>query len=97
MSQIFLRKKENFKCFNCQNLVYGNGYTNHCPKCLWSRHVDVNPGDRINKCKGEMKPINIEFKSNQYLIFHQCLKCGLIKRVKAVSSDDIEGWLSSVL
>ena len=24
----------------------GNGYTNHCPKCLWSKHVDINPGDR---------------------------------------------------
>ena len=23
-----------------------NGYTNHCSQCLWSKHVDINPGDR---------------------------------------------------
>jgi len=23
-----------------------NGYTNHCSQCLWSKHVDINLGDR---------------------------------------------------
>jgi len=35
------------------------GYTarDHCPYCLYSKHLDIFPGDRKNECKGLMKPI----------------------------------------
>jgi len=48
----FQKKKEDFKCEKCGREVIGTGYTNHCPDCLWSKHVDVNPGDRQSKCLG---------------------------------------------
>src|SRR3989338_8156335 len=45
-SRRFQRTKEDFTCERCGFFVRGSGYTNHCPQCLWSKHVDVNPGNR---------------------------------------------------
>ena len=56
----FQKRVEDFCCENCGTEVTGNGYTNHCPKCLYSKHVDINPGDRLNSCGSMMKPTNIE-------------------------------------
>ena len=56
----FIRKIENFTCNNCGTFVVGDGYTNHCPNCLFSKHVDTSPGDRKSSCKGLMEPIGIE-------------------------------------
>ena len=56
----FQRRIENFVCEHCGEKVIGDGYTNHCPKCLWSKHVDVNPGDRMAHCGGMMKPEALE-------------------------------------
>ena len=56
----FQRTIEDFTCEQCNFAVKGNGYTNHCPKCLWSKHVDVNPGDRAATCGGLMEPIGAE-------------------------------------
>ena len=75
MSLKFQKNKEDFVCQNCGFKVKGTGYTNHCPNCLWSKHVDIYPGDRKNNCGGLMKPIKIEVKNDNYLIIHQCLKC----------------------
>ena len=70
----FQRKVENFKCEHCGQMVEGNGYTNHCPYCLWSKHVDNSPGDRTNHCEGLMMPIDYEVKrSGTYFIIHKCL------------------------
>ena len=60
MSQKFKRKIEDFVCGHCKQKVKGNGYTNHCPKCLWSKHVDLTPGDRASGCKGMMAPSGID-------------------------------------
>ena len=60
----FQRKKEDFICENCNKKVKGDGYTNHCPACLWSKHVDINPGDRLAECKGMMKPIGLDKKGD---------------------------------
>ena len=87
----FQRKVENFKCEHCGQMVEGNGYTNHCPYCLWSKHVDNNPGDRANKCGGMMMPIDYEIKrSGTYFIIHKCLQCGTIKRNKVSPKDHLE-------
>ena len=53
---------EDFICENCGNKVKKLGYTarDHCPYCLYSKHLDINPGDRENTCKGLMRPIGIE-------------------------------------
>jgi len=42
---------EDFTCENCNEEVKALGYTarDHCPYCLYSKHVDKNPGDRERK------------------------------------------------
>ncbi|MFA6992594.1 MAG: RNHCP domain-containing protein, partial [Candidatus Gracilibacteria bacterium] len=42
MPKRFSRTIEDFVCEKCGAKVKGDGYTNHCPKCLWSKHVDIN-------------------------------------------------------
>ncbi len=86
----FTRTVEDFICGRCGQQVCGNGYTNHCPKCLWSKHVDVRPGDRAEPCGGMMEPIGIEGSSPAYRIVHCCSACGATRRVNAVSADDQE-------
>lgn len=72
----FQRKVEDFTCEHCGTLVRGSGYTNHCPECLWSKHVDVNPGDRNEQCGGMMRPISIEKRGENYFINQRCERCG---------------------
>lgn len=80
----FIRKIEDFKCLHCGNEVKGDGYTNHCPKCLWSMHVDVNPGDREEGCKSLMEPISSDGKE----IVHKCTKCGFVRKNKIDAGDN---------
>src|SRR3990167_4461202 len=86
----FTRTTENFKCEHCRLFVEGNGYTNHCQQCLWSKHVDNSPGDRKNMCGGLMKPIRIEKKGKEYAIIHRCAVCGIEKPNKAVKEDSFD-------
>lgn len=91
MRSNFVRYKENFKCLNCGHKVEGSGYTNHCPNCLYSRHVDLNiPGDRQNNCDGLMKPIGVLKKDDNYIILHQCVKCGVTKKNKMAKNDNFD-------
>lgn len=85
----FKRTIEDFTCENCGFFVKGTGYTNHCPKCLYSKHVDMNPGDRINICLGLMKPVSIEQEHGEYFILHKCIKCRFQKRNKATKEDNL--------
>ena len=86
----FIRTKENFICENCGFEVEGNGYTNHCPKCFYSKHVDVNPGDRACNCGGLMKPIAILQKDGKFVLLHKCLKCGFERKNKLSDGDDMD-------
>ncbi len=86
----FQRKKEDFTCNFCGFLVKGNGFTNHCPKCLWSKHVDINPGDRSENCFGMMEPVGVQKKSGLQKILHQCVKCGKVRFNKVAPEDDFE-------
>lgn len=87
--KLFQRKFENFRCEHCGELVEGNGYTDHCPRCLYSKHVDKNPGDRSEDCNGLMKPVGIEIKSRNYVILYRCEKCGFKRRMKAIKEDNM--------
>jgi hypothetical protein len=89
----FTRTIEDFTCENCWTKVKGSGYTNHCPRCLWSTHVDINPGDRKNECLGMMKPVGVEIERGEYILIHECQKCGAKKRNKASAHDDFEDIL----
>lgn len=86
----FRRNIEDFVCGRCGTDVSGDGYTNHCPKCLWSKHVDVNPGDRAARCGGLMRPVSIETEKGEYVLVHRCEKCGHEKRNRAGKGDDLD-------
>jgi len=96
MNKRFQRNIENFRCENCGEQIEGNGYTNHCPVCLWSKHVDINPGDRASECKGLMEPINVEKTSKETVLTHKCIKCGHIKKNKSSENDDYNEILEIV-
>jgi hypothetical protein len=90
MEKKFQRNEENFVCARCGTRVTGDGYTNHCPACLWGMHVDVNPGDRKAECGGMMRPKDIEQKARGWRILHVCEKCGKEMWVRAKDNDNIE-------
>ncbi|PIU02322.1 hypothetical protein COT66_00860 [Candidatus Shapirobacteria bacterium CG09_land_8_20_14_0_10_49_15] len=90
----FIRKQENFVCDVCGTQVTGTGYTNHCPNCLWSKHLDEQvPGDRAAACHGLMEPIGVELQKNQYYIVHRCQSCHKITRTRTNSQDSFEKLL----
>ncbi|WP_054948713.1 RNHCP domain-containing protein [Numidum massiliense] len=92
------RETENtaFHCESCgrQVLPVSNGsYRNHCPFCLYSKHVDNVPGDRRNRCRGLMAPVGLKrHKKKGYQIVHECQRCGKrhVNRIAqhTVQSDD---------
>ncbi len=90
MPKKFIKNKEDFVCEKCGFKVVGDGYTNHCPKCLYSKHVDVNPGDRLAKCGGLMKPVMVEGTQKEYVLTHECVLCGYKKRNKVASEDSVD-------
>ena len=89
----FQRKIEDFTCENCGFKVKGTGYTNHCPKCLWSKHVDINPGDREEICGGMMEPVGLEKVKDDYILTHQCQKCGARRRNHAADNDNVDALI----
>lgn len=92
-SKKMIALNEAFTCENCskevQPIIFGGSYRNHCPFCLCSKHVDTDvPGDRKNQCKGLMKAISsYTKKSGEYVLSHQCTKCGFI-RYNRIAGDD---------
>lgn len=84
----FIKNEENFTCEKCGHRMIGNGYTNHCSKCLYSKHVDINPGDRMAKCGGLMEPLDFEVKSGEYIVTHRCVICGHKKKNKLSKEDN---------
>jgi hypothetical protein len=92
------RKDENvgFACANCGTPVaplQNGGYRNHCPFCLYSRHVDRRPGDRAASCRGMMEPVGVDYRAGKgFLVVHRCLRCGFT-RPNRVSDDDIEALI----
>jgi hypothetical protein len=97
MAQNFIKTKEDFVCGHCGTEVVGDGYTNHCPKCLWSKHVDINPGDRSETCGGLMEAIGVELNQGKETIVHRCVKCSAVRRTKSVPPDDIGSFLSNMI
>ena len=87
MTKKFTKKKENFICDVCKTEVKGDGYTDHCTNCLWSKHVDINPGDRASTCLGLMKPIKIEKQKDTYRVVNKCIVCGF-EKTNMLSPDD---------
>ncbi len=75
------------RCFFSFFYMLNDGYTNHCPKCLSSLHVDINPGDRASTCKGVMFAVGYEIKNGAEFILHRCQKCGFERKNKVAPND----------
>ena len=89
----FTEIDEDFICENCGKKVKKLGYScrNHCNYCLYSKHVDKNPGDREEKCHGLLEPIGIEINNKKgYVIVYKCKKCGAIRKNKSAKDDDFD-------
>ena len=82
---------ENFICQNCGEQVSKLNYTarDHCPHCLYSKHVDIMPGDRKNECQGLLEPIKIEKFKNSYKIIYKCQKCHELHKNIIANDDDM--------
>ena len=105
-------KKGGFRCCNCGQWVpftefMGTKHRNHCPYCLWSKHVDLEkPGDRKSKCQAGMKPIGLTFKhegvdkygrlrQGELMLIHECTSCGKIS-INRIAADDNEEMILKI-
>lgn len=96
--------KISFICLNCGKFVstgksIGTAHRNHCPYCLWSRHVDeFAEGDRKASCQAGMEPIGLTFKKTkpdkyrpeekgELMIVHRCQNCQKIS-INRIAADD---------
>lgn len=88
----FTMRDEEFICEYCGSLVHPLVYTarDHCPNCLYSKHVDILPGDRKNPCKGLLKPIGIEKFKDSFKIIYRCETCGEVHRNIMAKDDNTE-------
>ncbi len=87
-----IKRNEPFLCKNCGKRVKpaaDGKCRNHCNYCLYSQHVDIEPGDRKHTCKGLMRPIKIEKRKKGLFILHKCKKCGIEKWNKILEDDKI--------
>ena len=87
----FTKNDSGFTCIHCGRQVEPLGYTsrNHCPYCLGSVHIDINPGDRACECGGALRPIGVDTDPKRgFIVIHRCERCGAIKRNKAAEDDD---------
>jgi len=93
-----------FKCSHCKRWVIINPYMgtanrNHCPLCLWSKHVDIQKGDREATCHGGMRPIGLtfkhegQFKQGELMLVHECATCLKISINRIARDDTNEGIL----
>ena len=89
--KMFSKNDKSFICENCNKEVNPLNYTSrdHCQYCLYSKHVDINPGDRLNTCKGLLKPIGIEKYKDTYKIIYKCEKCKNTHKNIIAKDDDM--------
>ena len=82
-----------FTCGHCHRFIgplpSGGHHRNHCPFCLYSRHVDDRAsGDRASACGSLMAPIGAFQRPNgEHVVVHRCLGCGF-ERFNRIAADD---------
>lgn len=105
-----------FGCDHCNEWVpidesIGTHNRNHCPHCLWSKHMDADkPGDRKSDCKSGMKPVALTFKGEamdkyaggdterrlgELMLVHECT-AGDRVRINRIAADDSTDALLNV-
>ncbi|WP_407384928.1 RNHCP domain-containing protein [Ruminococcus sp.] len=85
--------KESFTCKSCGREVVptgaGSNHRNHCPNCLCSQHLDIEPGDRAADCGGLMEPIAVWVRKNgEWAIIHRCRICGAFSSNRIAADDN---------
>ncbi len=88
-----------FQCAHCGRKVHvappGTKHRNHCPWCLWSRHVDDRPGDRAAYCGGRMEPIAVCVRrGGEWALVHRCKECGTLHANRIAGDDNAMALLS---
>lgn len=91
----FKKQKEDFTCQYCRAEIKGSGYTNHCPQCLYSKHVDIFPGDRSEDCGGLMEPVGAKESGGEWSLVHKCLKCGKERKNKVSKYDNFDAVIAT--
>jgi DNA-directed RNA polymerase subunit RPC12/RpoP len=87
--------RESFKCVHCRAFIgptiSGGKHRNHCPLCLYSRHVDGGrPGDRASDCGAKMAPIARFTRPNgEPMVVHRCLGCGFERNNRLAADDNM--------
>lgn len=84
---------DDFICIVCGGAVASNApgtkHRNHCPRCLWSRHVDDHIGDRRASCNQAMEPIAVAAKGGgEWTVVHACTGCGQLRTNRVAGDDD---------
>ncbi|MDD5367806.1 MAG: RNHCP domain-containing protein [Anaerolineaceae bacterium] len=99
--------EDGFRCRHCgvfvSSAVWLAGVLNrnHCPYCLWSRHLDLyQPGDRLSACQAPMRPAGLSHKQTQkkyasarlgeLLLVHVCTGCSGVSINRLAADDDVE-------
>lgn len=84
-------EKEKYICGHCGETVSGGRYYNHCPHCLWSKHLDDKvPGDRASTCQALMEPVGVTQKKGKWRIVHQCTGCEEHTVVDSAAEDNLD-------
>ena len=84
-----------FRCGNCRlDVSYrapGTAHRNHCPNCLWSRHLDDDrPGDRAAECGSLMEPIAVTVRGDgEWVLVHRCTGCGELHLNRTAADDNV--------
>ena len=84
---------DSFTCKVCGRLVVpdgaGSGHRNHCPNCLHSLHLDIEPGDRASGCGGIMEPVAVWVRRNgEWAVIHRCRRCGQLSSNRIAADDN---------
>lgn len=107
------RPADGFNCDHCGKWVpidefIGTKNRNHCPYCLWSKHVDDKvAGDRESNCHGGMQPVGLTFKQSgtdkygrdrqgELMLIHLCSKCGKVS-INRIAADDSSDYILDLL
>ena len=85
--------EESFTCKNCGWLVSpggaGTDHRNHCPNCLYSLHLDIEPGDREADCGALMEPVAVWVRKNgEWAIIHRCRSCAMMSSNRIAADDN---------
>jgi len=70
--------------------AFGTAHRNHCPNCLWSRHLDDDsPGDRAADCGSLMEPIAISVRGDgEWVLVHRCTGCDVLHLNRTAGDDN---------